>query len=136
MRSGLFRTAAMSALTVSFAHDAGAADRGEVRSKAVVIRGSAISSAGALKAQSAPGPAARWKQPTARTLRTLAPDRSPYADAVAPYKADRLGWSPAAQPIINLPGQTTVLTRQILDDKNATTLRDALRTTAGVTVGR
>ena len=37
--------------------------------------------------------------------------------------------------ILNTPGQTTVLTRQILDDMNATTLRDAMRSTAGVTIG-
>ena len=39
------------------------------------------------------------------------------------------------QTILNTPGQTTVLTRQILDDMNATTLRDAMRSTAGVTIG-
>jgi outer membrane receptor for monomeric catechols len=41
-----------------------------------------------------------------------------------------------SQSTLNTPGQTTVLTREILDDKNATTLNDALRSTAGVTVGR
>jgi outer membrane receptor for monomeric catechols len=51
----------------------------------------------------------------------------------APYKGDRLS-SPSAS--LDTPGQVTVLTRQILDDKNATSLRDALGTTAGVTVGR
>jgi outer membrane receptor for monomeric catechols len=73
------------------------------------------------------------KRPKARAL---APDRDLYAAPAASYKADRFGSSRADQPIINTPGQTTVLTRQILDDKNATTLRDALRTTAGVTIGR
>jgi len=29
-----------------------------------------------------------------------------------------------------------VLTRQVLDDKHATSLRDAMRSTAGVTIGR
>ena len=50
-----------------------------------------------------------------------------------PYKADRLSSPPAT---LDTPGQTTILTRQILDDMNATSLRDALRSTAGVTVGR
>ena len=68
------------------------------------------------------------KQDAARTLRA---DRDPYADPAAPYKA-----SPRAEPILDVPGQTTVLTRQVLDDMNATSLRDALRSTAGVTVGR
>ena len=38
--------------------------------------------------------------------------------------------------MLNIPGQVTVLTRQILDDRNATSLKDALSSTAGVTVGR
>jgi outer membrane receptor for monomeric catechols len=29
-----------------------------------------------------------------------------------------------------------VLTREVLDDKNATSLKDAMRSTAGVTIGR
>jgi outer membrane receptor for monomeric catechols len=67
--------------------------------------------------------------------RTLAADRDPYADPSASYYANRLS-SPRAEPILNFPGQTTVLTRQVLDDMNATSLRDAMRSTAGVTVGR
>ena len=65
----------------------------------------------------------------------LAADRDPYADPAAPYKANRLSSRPD-QPILDIPGQTTVLTRQVLDDKNATSLKDAMRSTAGVTVGR
>jgi outer membrane receptor for monomeric catechols len=72
------------------------------------------------------------KQHAARSLQA---DRDPYADPAAPYKADRLSWSRGEQ-ILNTPGQTTVLTRQVLDDMNATSLRDAMRATAGVTVGR
>jgi outer membrane receptor for monomeric catechols len=56
-------------------------------------------------------------------------------DRAAPYKADRLS-SSRGETILNTPGQTTVLTRQVLDDKNATSLRDAMRSTAGVTIGR
>jgi outer membrane receptor for monomeric catechols len=66
---------------------------------------------------------------------TLAADRDPYADPAAPYKADRLS-SPRTERILNIPEQTTVLTRQVLDDMNATSLRYALRSTAGATVGR
>jgi outer membrane receptor for monomeric catechols len=66
----------------------------------------------------------------------LAADRDPYADPAAPYKADRLSQPRDAQPILNIPGQTTVLTRQVLDDMKATSLRDAMRSTAGVTIGR
>ena len=59
----------------------------------------------------------------------------PNVDPAAPYKADRLS-SSRGQTILDTPGQTTVLTREVLDDMNATTLRDAMRATAGVTVGR
>ena len=52
-----------------------------------------------------------------------------------PYKADRLS-SSRGETILDTSGQTTVLTRQVLDDMNATTLRDAMRSTAGVTIGR
>jgi outer membrane receptor for monomeric catechols len=76
--------------------------------------------------------ASRLKRNVARRL---AADRDPYADPAAPYKANRLSWWPS-QPILNIPGQTTVITRQILDDTNATSLSNALGSAAGVTVGR
>jgi outer membrane receptor for monomeric catechols len=66
----------------------------------------------------------------------FAADRHSVVDPAAPYKANRLSSPRASQPILNIPGQTTVLTRQVLDDMNATSVRDALRSTAGVTVGR
>jgi outer membrane receptor for monomeric catechols len=67
---------------------------------------------------------------------TPAADRAPYVDPAAPYKANRLSSPRATESILNTPGQTTVLTREILDDMKATSVRDALRSTAGVTVGR
>ena len=69
-------------------------------------------------------------------VRTQAADRGPLVDPAAPYKANRLSSPRAAEPILNIPGQTTVLTREVLDDMKATSVRDALRSTAGVTVGR
>jgi outer membrane receptor for monomeric catechols len=60
---------------------------------------------------------------------------SPATDPAASYKADRLS-SSRGETILDTPGQTTVLTRQVLDDMNATSLRDAMRSTAGVTIGR
>ena len=64
-----------------------------------------------------------------------APAAAPATDPAATYKADRLS-SSRGETILNTPGQATVLTRQILDDMNATSLRDAMRSTAGVTIGR
>ena len=59
----------------------------------------------------------------------------PASDPATAYKADRLSFS-RGEPILDTPGQTTVLTRQVLDDMNATSLRSAMRSTAGVTLGR
>jgi outer membrane receptor for monomeric catechols len=69
-------------------------------------------------------------------IRMPAADRGRYVDRAAPYKASRLSPPRATEPISDIPGQTTVLTREILDDMKATSVRDALRSTAGVTVGR
>src|ERR1700733_6981656 len=61
--------------------------------------------------------------------------RDPYADPAAPYKADRLASPKFSEPIANTPKSITVLTREILDDKDATSLKDVARTTPGVTIG-
>jgi outer membrane receptor for monomeric catechols len=76
------------------------------------------------------------RRATQSVVRTQAPDRDPYVDPAARYKANRLSPPRASEPILNIPGQTTVLTRDVLDDMKATSVRDALRSTAGVTVGR
>lgn len=60
---------------------------------------------------------------------------APAIDPAAPYKADRLS-SSRGETILDTPGRTTVLTREVLDDMNARSLRDAMRSTAGVTIGR
>jgi catecholate siderophore receptor len=66
----------------------------------------------------------------------LRADRDPYADPAAPYKVDHLEQSGKfPEPILNTPKSVTVLSRQVLDDKNATTLKQAILSTAGVTLG-
>jgi catecholate siderophore receptor len=64
-----------------------------------------------------------------------APNRDPYADPAAPYKADRLASPKFSEPIANTPKSITVLTKELLDDKDATSLKEVARTTAGVTLG-
>lgn len=59
----------------------------------------------------------------------------PATEPTASYKADRLS-SSRGESILDTPGQTTVLTRQVLDDMNATSLRGAMRSAAGVTIRR
>src|SRR3954447_23107550 len=66
----------------------------------------------------------------------LAADRNPYADAAAPYKVDRLQASGKyPEPLLNTPKTVTVLSKEVLADKNATTLKQAILSTAGVTLG-
>jgi outer membrane receptor for monomeric catechols len=130
MPAGMLRTITIAIVAMAFSDGAFAVDGGRPRHTSASLHGSASPrSADTLKTSLR---ATRWKQKAAPTL---AAHRDPYADPVAPYKADRLS-SRESQSMLNTPGQVTVLTRQILDDKNATTLKDALSTTVGVTVGR
>ena len=64
-----------------------------------------------------------------------APNANPYADPVAPYKVDRLSSPKFTEPVLNTPRTITVLSKEVLDDKNAFTLREIGRSTAGVTLG-
>ena len=64
-----------------------------------------------------------------------APGTDPYADPDAPYKADRLASDKFAEPVLNTARTETILTQEALEDKNATTLREVLRSTAGITLG-
>lgn len=61
---------------------------------------------------------------------------NPYADPAAPYKVDRVQASGKfPEPLLNTPKTITVLSKEILEDKNATTLKEIGRSTAGVTLG-
>ena len=72
----------------------------------------------------------------ATTLPALPPDRDRYADPAAPYKGDRLQASGKfPEPLLNTPKTVTVLTKDVIEDKNATTLKQAILSTAGVTLG-
>jgi outer membrane receptor for monomeric catechols len=130
MPGGMLRT--MVVVAVCIFDGALAVAWGRPRCAPALTQGSADSCRSA-ETRKAPVRAPALKQDAARAL---AADRDPYADPEAPYKANRLSSPRAAEPILNVPGQTTVLTRQVLDDMKATSLRDALRSTAGVTVGR
>jgi catecholate siderophore receptor len=71
--------------------------------------------------------------PNAGELRA---DRNPYADAAAPYKVDHVQASGKfPEPLLNTPKTVTVLGKEVLEDKNATTLKQAVLSTAGVTLG-
>jgi catecholate siderophore receptor len=74
-------------------------------------------------------------QPSANPAASQAPDRNPYADPSAPYKGDRLASPKFTEPLVNTPKSVTVLTKDVLEDMNATALKDVGRSTAGVTLG-
>jgi outer membrane receptor for monomeric catechols len=114
---------------VCFCDGAFAAAAEQPRHAPASVQGSASSS----QSMDTPKATRRAKQHAARTR---AANRDSYVDPAAPYKANRLSSPRATEPIVNIPGQTTVLTREVLDDMKATSVRDALRSTAGVTVGR
>jgi catecholate siderophore receptor len=80
------------------------------------------------QAQTAPKPA------TGATG-ALAPDHDPYANPAAPYMANGLASPLFTEPIVNTPRSITVLTKDILEDKNVTALKEIGRSTAGVTLG-
>jgi catecholate siderophore receptor len=79
--------------------------------------------------------AARAKAKAEAEARKQIAQQDPYADPAAPYKADRLASPKFPEPIVNTPRSITVLTREVLRDKDSTTLKDALRTTPGITIG-
>jgi catecholate siderophore receptor len=79
--------------------------------------------------------AARAKAEAEAEAKKQLAQQDPYADPAAPYKADRLASPKFPEPIVNTPRSITVLTQEVLRDKDATTLKDALRTTPGITIG-
>jgi outer membrane receptor for monomeric catechols len=131
MHARMMPRVAMAFVALCFSYVASAADGGRSRHTPTSIRGKPAGSRPA-NAGSIVLHTTSWKQ---RAARRLWDARDPYADPAAIYKANRLSSQPA-QRITNIPGQTTVLTRKVIDDKDTTTLGDALRTTPGVTVGR
>src|SRR3954468_14332551 len=99
-------------------------------------------SADQLRARTALRNAARRSQPAQvaavpfPNAGALSADRNPYADAAAPYKVDRVQASGKfPEPLLNTPKTITVLSKEVLADKNITSLREIGRSTAGVTLG-
>ncbi|MFV0279309.1 MAG: TonB-dependent receptor domain-containing protein [Rhodoblastus sp.] len=63
------------------------------------------------------------------------PMDNPYAQPGAPYKVNRLQSRKFSEPILNTARTVTVLSKEVLEDKGATNLREIGRSTAGVTLG-
>jgi catecholate siderophore receptor len=79
--------------------------------------------------------AARAKAEAEAKAKKQIAQQDPYADPSAPYKPDRVASPKFSEPIADTPRSITVLTQEVLRDKDATSLKDAARTTAGVTIG-
>ncbi|MGH7990119.1 MAG: TonB-dependent receptor, partial [Limisphaerales bacterium] len=50
------------------------------------------------------------------------------------YKTDAVTLPQLTQPLLDTPQSITVIPRQVLDDQNATTLRDALKNVSGISI--
>ncbi|KJC52532.1 TonB-dependent receptor [Bradyrhizobium sp. LTSP849] len=82
--------------------------------------------------------AQRQQAATAPVVPSNAPaaDRNPYADPAAPYKVDHVqAGGKFPEKLVDTPKSITVLSKEVLEDKNATTLKQAILSTAGVTLG-
>ncbi len=80
-----------------------------------------------------PGPVAG--APSALPILAQEPNANPYAQPGDPYKVNRVQDRKFSEPLVNTPRTITVLPKEVLADKGATTLREIGRSTAGVTLG-
>jgi catecholate siderophore receptor len=64
-----------------------------------------------------------------------AANANPYANPGAPYKIERSSSNKLTEPLINTPRSVTVVPKEVLEDKGATSLRELVRTTPGLTLG-
>ncbi|WP_441239275.1 TonB-dependent receptor [Bradyrhizobium sp. 930_D9_N1_4] len=95
-------------------------------------------SAEQVRARNALRRAAQRQQQAATAAPTVVgeADRNPYSDPAAPYKVDHVQASGKfPEKMLNTPKTITVLSKEVLQDKNATTLKEIGRSTAGVTLG-
>lgn len=63
------------------------------------------------------------------------PGANPYADPSAPYKVDRSANTKLTEPLVDTPRTVTTISKEVLEDKQATSVRELARTTPGVTLG-
>lgn len=64
-----------------------------------------------------------------------AANANPYANAGAPYKVERSANSRITEPLVNTPRTVTTIPKEVLADKGATSVRELVRTTPGLTLG-
>ena len=64
-----------------------------------------------------------------------AADANPFANPNAPYKVERSSSLKFTEPLIDIPRTIMVIPKEVLRDKGATSLRELVRTTPGMTLG-
>jgi catecholate siderophore receptor len=60
---------------------------------------------------------------------------NPYAAAGAPYNVQRSANSRISEPLINTARSVSAISKEVMEDKGATSLRELVRTTPGLTLG-
>ncbi|MDX2201940.1 MAG: TonB-dependent siderophore receptor [Hyphomicrobiaceae bacterium] len=80
--------------------------------------------------QPQPGAAAAAPAPTPEQK-----SANPYANPNAPYNVERSASGKFTEPLVNTPRTVTTIPKEVLQDKAATTLRELVRTTPGITLG-
>jgi len=65
----------------------------------------------------------------------VAPGGNPYGDPAAAYKVDRSAQTKLTEPILDTPRTITTISKEVIEDKGTTSIRDLARTTPGVTLG-
>ncbi len=85
----------------------------------------AASSPTATAGSAAPAPAPTPEQKAA----------SPYVDAGAPYKVQESGSNKITEPLADTPKTITAISKEVLEDKATTSVRELARQTPGVTLG-
>lgn len=86
-----------------------------------------------VKAAPAPAPAAPAAGSAAAA--PVAPGGNPYGDPAAAYKVDRSAQTKLTEPILDTPRTITTISKEVIQDKGTTSIRDLARTTPGVTLG-
>ncbi len=62
------------------------------------------------------------------------PGSNPYANPNAPYKVEKSGSNKFTEPLVNTPKTITAISKDVIQDKGATDLRELARQTPGVTI--
>jgi catecholate siderophore receptor len=60
---------------------------------------------------------------------------SPYVNPAAPYMVEKSGSTKITEPLADTPKTITAISKEVLDDKAATSVRELARQTPGVTIG-